>query len=58
MERREGDMVKEEDVKLVGCSMRMELVGVEKEEVLNGMEYGGVGAYLGDGEIGDVNLFI
>ena len=33
-------------------------LGLQKEELLDGIEYAGVAAYLADAENGNVNLFI
>jgi len=52
------EMAQEQDVKLVACTMTMELLGLQKEELLDGIEYAGVAAYLGDAQDGNVNLFI
>lgn len=52
------EMAKEQDVKLVACTMTMDLLGLQKEELLDGIDYAGVAAYLGDAEDGNVNLFI
>ncbi|HWJ78028.1 MAG TPA: DsrE/DsrF/DrsH-like family protein [Niallia sp.] len=52
------EMAKEQDVKLVACTMTMDLLGLQKEELLDNIEYAGVAAYLGDAEEGNVNLFI
>ncbi|WP_139492522.1 DsrE/DsrF/DrsH-like family protein [Brevibacillus dissolubilis] len=51
-------MAKEQGVKLVACTMSMDLLGIQKEELLDDLEYAGVGAYLGDASEGKVNLFI
>lgn len=45
-------------VKIVACTMSMDVMGIKKEELINGVELGGVGAYLGDAEESNVNLFI
>lgn len=52
------EMADEQDVKLVACTMTMDLLGLQQEELMDGIEYAGVGAYLGDAEKGNVNLFI
>jgi len=52
------DMAREQDIKLVACTMTMDLLGLQKEELLDNIEYAGVAAYLGDAEEGNVNLFI
>ena len=45
-------------VRLVACTMSMDLMGIREEELIEGVELGGVGAYLGDAEESNVNLFI
>ncbi|OBW60158.1 hypothetical protein A9986_02975 [Solibacillus silvestris] len=52
------EMAQEQDIKLVTCTMTMDLLGLQKEELLDGIEYAGVAAYLADAEDGNVNLFI
>ncbi|MCA0971277.1 DsrE/DsrF/DrsH-like family protein [Halobacillus litoralis] len=52
------DMAQEQDVNLVACTMTMDLLGLQKAELLDEIEYAGVAAYLGDAEDGNVNLFI
>jgi len=52
------DLAKEQDVKLVACTMTMDLLGLKQEELLGNIEYAGVAAYLADAENGNVNLFI
>lgn len=45
-------------VKIVACTMSMDIMGIREEELIEGVELGGVGAYLGDAEESNVNLFI
>ncbi len=45
-------------VKMVACTMSMDIMGIKEEELIDGVELGGVGSYLGDAEESDVNLFI
>jgi peroxiredoxin family protein len=52
------EMAQDQDVKLVACTMTMDLLGLKQEELLEHIEYAGVAAYLADAEIGQVNLFI
>ena len=55
------DMMKkamENGVKIIACSMSMDVMGIRPEELIDGVEIGGVGTYLGDAEESDVNLFI
>ncbi|WP_411954375.1 DsrE/DsrF/DrsH-like family protein [Alkalibacillus sp. S2W] len=52
------DMAKEQDVTLLACTMTMDLLGIKEEELIDGVELGGVAAYIAEGEDGAVNLFI
>ena len=52
------EMAQEQGVKLVACTMTMDLLGLQKEELKDGIEYAGVAAYLADAEEGNVNLFV
>lgn len=45
-------------VKLIACQMSMDLMGIKKEELIEGVEIGGVASYLGAAELSDTNLFI
>jgi peroxiredoxin family protein len=45
-------------VRLVACSMSMDLMGIHRAELLDGVEEGGVALYLDRAEAGAVNLFI
>ncbi|MBM7693334.1 peroxiredoxin family protein [Peribacillus deserti] len=52
------EMAQEQEVKLIACTMTMDLLGLKEEELLEGIEYAGVAAYLGEASEGNVNLFI
>ena len=52
------DAAIEQGVKLVACTMTMDLLGFKKEELLDNVEYAGVAAYLGEADEANVNLFI
>ncbi|WP_449622626.1 DsrE/DsrF/DrsH-like family protein [Robertmurraya sp. Marseille-Q9965] len=52
------EMAQEQEVKLVACTMTMDLLGLQDEELLDNIEYAGVAAYLADAQEGNVNLFI
>ncbi|HJV34513.1 FAD-dependent oxidoreductase [Geomonas sp.] len=43
---------------LVACQMSMDLMGIRREELIDGIEVGGVAAYLEASEHADNNLFI
>jgi len=45
-------------VRLVACAMSMDLMGIKREELIDGVEEGGVAMYLNNAEAGNVNLFI
>jgi len=45
-------------VEVVACSMSMDVMGIKKEELIDGVKIGGVGYYLGEAEDSNVNLFI
>ncbi|MBO9600517.1 MAG: DsrE/DsrF/DrsH-like family protein [Cohnella sp.] len=52
------ELAQEQGVKLVACTMTMDLLGLQQEELIDGIEYAGVAAYLGDAANAKVNLFI
>ena len=35
-------------LKIIACSMSMDVMGIRPEELIDGVEIGGVGSYLGD----------
>lgn len=45
-------------VKMIACTMSMDLMGIKKEELVDGIEYGGVASYISDAEESNVTLFI
>lgn len=45
-------------VRIIACTMSMDVMGIHEEELIDGVEFAGVGTYLGDAEESDVNLFI
>ncbi|HCL90983.1 MAG TPA: pyridine nucleotide-disulfide oxidoreductase, partial [Candidatus Atribacteria bacterium] len=49
---------KEQGVKIIACSMSLDLMGIKKEELIDGIEIGGVATYLAAAETADTNLFI
>ncbi|MGG1618873.1 DsrE/DsrF/DrsH-like family protein [Paenibacillus sp. NRS-1782] len=52
------ELAQEQGIKLVACTMTMDLLGLQQGELMDGLEYAGVAAYLGDASQGKVNLFI
>ncbi|REI27893.1 DsrE/DsrF/DrsH-like family protein [Staphylococcus felis] len=47
-----------QDIKLIACTMSMDVMGITKAELRDEVEYGGVGTYIGDTENSSHNLFI
>jgi NADPH-dependent 2,4-dienoyl-CoA reductase/sulfur reductase-like enzyme/peroxiredoxin family protein/rhodanese-related sulfurtransferase/TusA-related sulfurtransferase len=45
-------------VKMVACQMSMDIMGIKKEELVDGIEIGGVATYMADASESKVNLFI
>lgn len=45
-------------VKFIACTMSMDIMGIEREELFDFVEFGGVATYLGDSEDSNLNLFI
>jgi len=52
------DLAREMDVKMIACTMSMDAMGVSKEELLDGLTYGGVATYMADAVRSRVTLFI
>ncbi|MBO7583272.1 MAG: DsrE/DsrF/DrsH-like family protein [Treponema sp.] len=45
-------------VRIVACQMSMDIMGIRKEELVDGVELGGVATFLGSCETSDATLFI
>ena len=45
-------------VRLVACTMSMDIMGIKKEELIDGVEFGGVASYLNVADSSGYNLFI
>lgn len=52
------EQAKAQGVHLVACSMSMDIMGIKEDELIDGVEIGGVASYLAAAETGDTNLFI
>ena len=52
------DLARELGVKLTVCQMSMGIMGITKEELLDGLEYGNVATYLEDARDSKVTLFV
>jgi len=45
-------------VKIIACAMSMDIMGIKKEELIDGIEVAGVATYLSDTTEANHNLFI
>ncbi len=52
------DSAREMGVKFVACTLSMDILGFKEDEMIDGLEYAGVAAYLGEADEANVNLFI
>ncbi len=51
-------MAREAGVRMVACTMSMDVMGITEKELVDGVELGGVATYLGDAADSKVTLFI
>ena len=51
-------MAREMGVRIVACTMTMDIMSVKEEELIDNVELGGVATYLGDASDSKVTLFI
>lgn len=52
------DSAKAHGVRIVACQMSMDIMGIHQEELIDGVELGGVATFIGSGEESDMSLFI
>ncbi|MCM3784699.1 FAD-dependent oxidoreductase [Neobacillus mesonae] len=52
------DTAVSQGVEIVACQMSMDVMGIQKEELIDGIKIGGVGYYLGQADQSGINLFI
>lgn len=52
------DIAKETGVKLVGCQMTMDVMGIKKEDLIDGIEVCGAAAFLEYAAEADITLFV
>jgi len=45
-------------IELIACNMSMDIMGIKKEELIEGVQIGGVASFLGSAEESDMTLFI
>ena len=51
-------LARELGVRLIACQMTMDIMGISQEELLDGLDYGGVVTYLADAGDSRITLFI
>ena len=51
-------VAREIGVHIIACQMAMEVMGIHKEELIDGIDYGGVATYLADARDSKVTLFV
>jgi len=49
---------KNHGVRIVACQMSMDIMGIRQEELIDGVELGGVATFIGSAEKSDMSLFI
>ena len=52
------EAARDHGVRLVACQMSMDVMGIKQEELIDGVELGGVATFIGSGETSDISLFI
>ena len=52
------DLAMESGVKLIACQMTMDVLGTKKEEIIEGVEFGGAATWMDAAADADINLFI
>jgi peroxiredoxin family protein len=48
----------EQGVRLIACTMSMDVMGIKKEELLQDVSFGGVGTFVDSADKGNISLFI
>lgn len=52
------DEAKKNQINMIACTMSMEAMGITKDELIDGIDFGGVAQYLGETDSSNTNLFI
>lgn len=52
------EMAQEFGIKIIGCQMSMDVMGIKKEDLLDGIEVGGVAAFLNSSYKSNTTLFV
>jgi peroxiredoxin family protein len=49
---------REQDIKMMACTMSMDVMGITPAELIDGLAYVGVASYLAEADEANVNLFV
>ena len=49
---------REQGVRLIACQMSMDMMGIKAEELVEGVEVGGVATFINESDKGNASLFI
>lgn len=49
---------REQGIKMIACTMSMDVMGIREEELIDGLDFAGVATYLAEADEANVNLFI
>jgi peroxiredoxin family protein len=52
------ESARSQGVKMIACQMSMDVMGLKKQEMMDGIEIAGVANYLSAAEKADTNLFV
>jgi len=52
------DVSRDLGVKMIACTMSMDAMGISRDELVDGLSYGGVATYMADATRSRVTLFI
>ena len=52
------ELARELGVRMIGCTMSMDVMGIDQDELFDGIDLGGVAAFMGEASRARVSLFI
>jgi peroxiredoxin family protein len=52
------NLAKEAGVKLIGCQMTMDVMGIKQSDIVDGVEFGGAASWLDVASDAQINLFV
>ncbi len=51
-------IARESGVRLIACQMTLDVMGIKKEDLIDGLEFAGAGAFLDYAADADITLFV